>query len=274
VRKPIPLLAAVAALAALAAGPASAQADSMVVGANFSTPGGVPGHCSSPGGCGVLLLDATSPSTSTASPVEGVVTSWRIKGTSAEPGYSINVVRKNIDGTYTVTAAGPSVTPEGSEVEAFTTDLPIKAGEYVEANLPEAGGITILGAPSVEAFFIPSLAAGETREPVEEDVAPITVAFNATIEFEPAATPVLPPTTLAPAPAPATHTSGKKHRTCKVPKLKGRKLKAARRAIRKAHCKVGNVSRRKGVKSPRVVKQRPRPHVTRRAGTKVNLKLG
>lgn len=59
---------------------------------------------------------------------------------------------------------------------------------------------------------------------------------------------------------------------CIVPKLRGKKLKAAKRAIRRAHCRVGRI-----VKSPskkkrhRVIRQRPRPRTERAEGSPVKL---
>jgi hypothetical protein len=75
-------------------------------------------------------------------------------------------------------------------------------------------------------------------------------------------------TYVAPAPGPEAK--------CQVPKLKGKKLKAAKRRLRRADCKLGHVGRKKGVtaKSGKVVKQRPKPGTVRQAGSKVSVKLG
>jgi PASTA domain len=64
--------------------------------------------------------------------------------------------------------------------------------------------------------------------------------------------------------------------TCRVPKLRRRRLKAVRRTLRRADCKLGKVRLRKGIsrKAGRVVKQRPRPGAVRAAGTRVNVTLG
>lgn len=60
---------------------------------------------------------------------------------------------------------------------------------------------------------------------------------------------------------------------CEVPKLKGKTVRAARRALRAAHCKLGTVSRPKGVKSRRVKRQSPKPGAVRGDGAKVNVRL-
>jgi beta-lactam-binding protein with PASTA domain len=57
-----------------------------------------------------------------------------------------------------------------------------------------------------------------------------------------------------------------------VPKLKGKALKAAKRALAKAHCRVGKV-RTKAAKGNKgvVLSQSPRAGARKPAGTKVNL---
>jgi hypothetical protein len=74
-----------------------------------------------------------------------------------------------------------------------------------------------------------------------------------------------PPAAVAPAPV-----------VCVVPKLKGRKLKPAKRVLRKRHCRIGKVIRKHRKKAPRkarVIKQRPKPRTVRPAGTKVHVWL-
>ena len=62
----------------------------------------------------------------------------------------------------------------------------------------------------------------------------------------------------------------------RVPKLRGKKLKAVKRRLRAADCKVGKVTRRSGATSRtgRVVRQRPRAGSIRPAGTVVRVRLG
>jgi hypothetical protein len=71
-----------------------------------------------------------------------------------------------------------------------------------------------------------------------------------------------------PAPAPVVQ--------CKAPNLKGKKLKAAKKALTKAHCKLGAVTKKKGVttKTGKVVKQAPKAGKTNKSGAKVSVKLG
>ena len=59
---------------------------------------------------------------------------------------------------------------------------------------------------------------------------------------------------------------------CIVPKLRGKRLKAAKRAVRRAHCRVGRVVKRHSkVKPRRVIRQRPPAGSSRAAGSPVKL---
>jgi uncharacterized delta-60 repeat protein len=62
---------------------------------------------------------------------------------------------------------------------------------------------------------------------------------------------------------------------CVVPKVKGKKLRAAKRAIRHAHCSVGKVTRvfSARVKKGRVISSKPKPGAKRPPGSKVKLKV-
>jgi beta-lactam-binding protein with PASTA domain len=62
---------------------------------------------------------------------------------------------------------------------------------------------------------------------------------------------------------------------CVVPKMKGKTLLAAKRAIKRAHCSVGKVTRLYSarVRKGRVIAQKPRPGTKRAAGAKVMLTL-
>jgi hypothetical protein len=62
---------------------------------------------------------------------------------------------------------------------------------------------------------------------------------------------------------------------CTVPKLKGKKLKASKKKLKKADCKAGKVKKRKGAKaaSGKVVKQSPKPGTILPPGAKVKVTL-
>ncbi len=62
---------------------------------------------------------------------------------------------------------------------------------------------------------------------------------------------------------------------CKVPQLKGKKLKASKKKARKSDCKIGKVTKRDGAtaKTGEVVKQNPKPGKTLVPGTKIKVTL-
>ena len=62
---------------------------------------------------------------------------------------------------------------------------------------------------------------------------------------------------------------------CRVPKLRGKKVKAAKKQIRAAGCKVGKLTKRKGAttKKGKVAKQTPKPGTVAAPGTAVKLTI-
>jgi hypothetical protein len=271
-------LAALATCTALLSLAAIARAETVTLGPALA--GGTPGYTCSPaggGGCGELLLATGLPSVEIASPVDGTVFRWRVKGPSATPGYSLNVVRDNGDGTYTVTASTGAVTLAGDEIETLTTSLPIHRGEYLELNIPQGGEFTALEGESTYATFFPVLQPGETRERTNEFTYPFTFSYNADVEYQVTPdTPVTPVTLVTPAPiVPKTPAPTAKAR-CVVPDLRGKKLSAAKKAVRAAGCGVGLIAKKNGVKAAEgeVIKQRPKPGrlLSRRTGISVMLR--
>ena len=98
---------------------------------------------------------------------------------------------------------------------------------------------------------------------------------------------VNPPSDSAKPPGPpGKHDHGQKHHgshhkrkgrpaVCKVPKVKGRTLRRAKAALRRAHCGVGRVTRTRSsaVRRGRVIKSSPRAQTRHRAGTRVTLTI-
>ena len=257
-----------------------AQAETLTLGPAL-TGSGTPGYsCAVEGGCGEMLLTTEPASEWIASPVSGTVVRWRIKGPSAIPGYGLNVLRDNGDGTYTVTASTGSVTPAGNEIETLTTSLPIHSGEYIELNIPQSGWFTALEGESTATSFFPVLQSGETRQAANEFTYPFTFGYNA--DVEPETTPVTPPIPVpavipaAPAgqmtPAPIVPPTPAR---CVVPDLTGKKLSAAKKAVWAAGCGVGLIAKENGVTAARgeVVKQRPKPGRLLSPRTGISVKL-
>jgi PASTA domain/IPT/TIG domain len=73
----------------------------------------------------------------------------------------------------------------------------------------------------------------------------------------------------------ATAVQGFTYQGCRVPKLAKKKLKAAKKALRRAGCGLGKVKKLRGAtgKTGRVIKQRPKAGKVVAPGTKVSVKL-
>lgn len=97
-------------------------------------------------------------------------------------------------------------------------------------------------------------------------------ATNTSIGTDTTGAPAIAFTFTANAPPP-TATGPASTVKCVVPKLAGRKLKGARKALGRAHCKLGKVHR-KQPDAKHVVGQHPKPGKTRAAGSKVSVTLG
>jgi hypothetical protein len=80
---------------------------------------------------------------------------------------------------------------------------------------------------------------------------------------------------VAPPPPPVVVTPAPKPKRCVVPTLKGKKLPAAKAALKKADCKAGKVTKLKGAtpKTGKVATQSRKPGAKAAAGAKVNLTL-
>jgi hypothetical protein len=256
------LIAALGGCIAVLATAGTAQAGTLTLGPTLPAPGIGPSSCAIACGIATTKLGEST----TASPVAGTVVRWRLESATETEGFVLNVVRRNSGGTFTVTASSGPVTPQGAEIETFTTNLPIAAGEFIELNFPEGGAIALLETPSTEAFFRPGLAPGETRAPEDEEEVASTNGYNADVEYGQA--PVVPAPPLIPPAPPVAH--------CDVPKLKGKKLKAAKKMLRAADCRVGNVRKLEGAsaKTGKVVKQKPKPGKVLAPGSKVSVELG
>jgi hypothetical protein len=279
-------LAAILASLTIGVGAAGA-ANTVTVGAALpTTEVQVADGCNQPAGCAVVILDAAAPSSGTASPFDGTVTSWQLGGASPIPGYTIATVRPNPGGTYTVTATEAPVTPTGGGPETFGANLPIAAGEYLAIDIPYEGEISVIEGSSENAGFVGSLRPGETRSPSNVSELTAVLTFAATIEKRAPApppadtTPTSPPTSTSPSPASPAPPVEPPH--CVVPKLAGKSLKAARKTLRRADCGVGFVirpkahgpARRHHPKRLKVRAESPRPGKSLPVGTEVTVKLG
>ena len=110
-----------------------------------------------------------------------------------------------------------------------------------------------------------------------------TTATGFTVDSETQITAVAPPSTkVGPVDVTVTTLAGTSptvksdrftYEGCVVPKLKGRRLKPAKKAIRRANCKVGAIQRRRG-KPGKVIRQSPKPNKVLAPGAKVRITVG
>lgn len=259
------------------------------------------------------------------SPVSGVIVRWRLIGSTGP--FTLRVLNGNTGG-----AVGPTETATSKTLQEFPAAVPIKAGEGVGLDMPEAGSslayLNLTGASI--GYWSPVLAAGETRAPksvsngfgllfnadvqpppgisaLSPDSGPIKVAtsvvisghdfsgasavrFGAaaatsfTVDSDTQITAAAPPSaTVAAVPVSVTTIAGTavssqafRYEGCRVPKLKGRSLKAAKTKIRAGDCRVGKATKRKGAtaKTGKVVKQSPKPGTLLAPGARVRVALG
>ncbi|HVQ58097.1 MAG TPA: IPT/TIG domain-containing protein [Solirubrobacterales bacterium] len=163
------------------------------------------------------------------------------------------------------TTSGPTVTASNAEV---TFNAEVQPAPKIVALSPSSGSIaggtsvTLSGSDFTGATAVSFGGVPAALFPVQSDSS-LTVVAPKTAKPGAVAVTV---TTLAgtSAAVPFTYTA------CVVPKVKGKKLKAAKKALRKANCKPGNVSG----KGPKVVKQGVKPGSVRPVGAKVSLKRG
>lgn len=247
------------------AAPSAAEATTVTVGNPLTDPAS-PFIMCSPNPCTFVNTKVAEVGAHAAAPFDGTVVRWRVK--AAEGTFRLRVLHPDGLGHYVAVATSAPATPAGLGVETFTTSLPIAAGDLIgidnEANTAKLGFLVSGGSETIS--YTPQLAAGgSTASASAFPLVNEEAAFNADVDDGGAAT--QPP---APEPEPTPP------KRCKVPGLGGKKLKAAKQAIRSAGCKPGEVSKRKGAtaKNGKVVGQSPRAGRKVAAGTAVKVTLG
>jgi hypothetical protein len=178
-------------------------------------------------------------------------------GTSPEREYAFNA---DVQPPPTVTSISPTSGPSSGG-----TAVTITGGDFNGVSAVSFGGIPVAIYPVDSEDRIVAKSPAASPGPV--DVTVTTVAGKSPTGSSDVFTFTAPPAPLVPAAAPVV---------CTVPKLKRRRLRPAKRALRKGHCRIGKVIRKRRKKAPRkarVIKQRPRPRTVRPAGTKVHVWL-
>lgn len=145
-----------------------------------------------------------------------------------------------------------------------------------------AGGTSVLisghdftGATSVTFGGTPAASFSVLSESTITAVAPAHAAGDVALSVTTLAGSATAPTSFTFA-APVSPPSPPSVVRCVVPKVLGKHLIGAKKAIRAGNCKVGPVRKEPGVtaKSGTVVKQSPKPGITKKAGSTVSVKLG
>ncbi len=183
------------------------------------------------------------PGATVASPVDGTIINWRaILGSTGE--MSLLVVKPASGGAYTPGLGMSSVHTNSVGLQTFPSGLVVKAGDLIGLDLE---GTTIKEASPTPGATISEWALpfdfGSSRPP-DNTHNNSELAYNATVEY------------------------------CLVPKLKGKKLGAAKKALANGGCRVGDVTRPKKGKAAKFVKSQSVPPGTALADQAVvNLKL-
>lgn len=189
-------------------------------------------------------------------PADGATLAPAISETGFEHGFNAEV-----QPAPTITAFGPTSGPisGGTTVTIGGTDF--EGATAVKFGQTPAAGFTV-DSEGVVSAVSPAGAAGSAPITVT------TVAGTAGSSQQFAYQAPMTPTPVTPIVTPAP--------TCKVPKLKGKKLKASKGKLRAADCKVGKVTKKKGAKAAtgKVVGQSKKPGTVLAAGTVVKVTLG
>jgi hypothetical protein len=143
------------------------------------------------------------------------------------------------------------IAPASGSIRGRTT-VSIAGTDFVEVKAVEFGGVPATSFTVSNEGLISAVAPAATK-PGPVDVTVTTVAGKtATVASDRFA-----------------------YTACVVPKLKRKSVKADRKALKKAGCKLGKVTRKRGAgKGAKVIKQTRKPGTVLPPGTKVNVKVG
>jgi hypothetical protein len=171
-------------------------------------------------------------------------------------------------GTILIHMDGAPDGDPGTGQGAIVYDRPADAATFIHS------------APQVDEFdlhqtgTVPAGGSTTYRFAYAQDYTATGVAALAAAAFGPPPAPNPGPGPGGPVPSPApppVHTSPR----CRVPTLRGKTLQAARRALGRAHCRAGKVTRKpsRRVRRGRVIATSPRAHTQHAGGTKVRITL-
>jgi hypothetical protein len=232
------------------------------------------------GGMSYTATGTSAPGTPAGEGVETFPTALPIKagqtiGIDLEPGAEIGFIEENGGQLVSWSPAipeGPMPFPPDSLNAEVAFNADIQPPPTISAISPANGSFK--GGASVKVT-------GTDFAGVSAVTFGTTPAKSFTVDSEAQVTAVAPPlpartsVAVSVATAAGTGTSAATFTAtaCVVPKLKGKKLKAARKKLKKAECKLGKV---KGERSAgaRVAKQKPKPGKKLAPGSKIKVTLG
>lgn len=172
---------------------------------------------------------------------------------------------------FDASTVAPSGTVAGKEIELNAEVQPTPAISSIAPNFGSVAGGTSVTITGTNFTAASAVKFGSTP------------ATGFTVESDTQITAIAPPsTTVGPVDVTATTLAGTSatvrsdqfiYEGCVVPRLKGKRLKPSKRALRRADCKVGTIKRRKG-KQGRVIRQNPKPGKVLAPGAKVNVTVG
>jgi hypothetical protein len=264
------------------------------------------------------------------SPVSGAVIRWRVQGAEGGPFY-LRVLRPNGSGAYTAVGKSSPATPTSSELQTFTTNVAIQAGDLIgidPSNAADKIGVATVSGASYGFIFPPpfdgatvapsgtvsgsevELSAEVQPAPAITEIAPgngsvaggksvtitgtnltaasavkfgTTPATGFTVESDTQIKATVPPSKkVGPVDVTVTTLAGTSatvradkffYRGCAVPKLKGKSLKKAKKALANAECKLGKVKHASG-KHGTVIKQTKKPGKVLAPNTKIGVTIG
>jgi PASTA domain len=179
-----------------------------------------------------------------ASPVDGTVINWHTEGFSGT--FRVRVIQFGAGNVGTATASGPSVTLGGGSNDQ-SLSLPIKTGELIGFDNSSGADMAKVLTPSstyTSAAWGPGALPDNSPQPAATTF-PLEFAMNATVRY------------------------------CLVPKVKGKKIGAAKKALANAGCSLGKVKKKKGQKGAKFVRsQAVAPGTSLADGAAVKVKAG
>jgi hypothetical protein len=117
-------------VALLGVAPASASAVTTIGVTNPTPPpGGFDNQSGCFGPCTYLPFRGAGPAF--VSPVAGTIVRWRISSDSGSAPVRLRVLRPNGNGTFTAVGSSAEQTTSGTQVDTFTTNLAIRAGDAI-----------------------------------------------------------------------------------------------------------------------------------------------